>query len=270
MKILRKIGAHVKALDDAGKGVAIIATLNVVDHDGDVSLPGSFGEQHAKMLPAHDWSHIPLGKAKIREEGEIVFADFQINMKLESGREWQKALKFDLENGPPLQEWSFGFTIKKQSFGEFGGKEVRFLEGVDVSEISPVVLGAGIGTQTIAIKSWNGPDDLAKIKTDQIEGRSIKLVDQLRLALFDVKAVVKRCDDVRAIRKENGQELSADRLADLEAIKDSMADYTEVAKGIGEDVKNDSDREKDSKEANEALASEFARVEFEKSDNLQK
>jgi hypothetical protein len=52
-----------------------------------------------------------------------------------------------------LQEWSYSFDILDASFGEFEGKQVRFLRKLKVHEVSPVMLGAGIGTHTRAIKS---------------------------------------------------------------------------------------------------------------------
>ena len=133
----------IKALDETGTGTALIATLNVEDSDGDVTLPGAFGNQNAKIIPAHDWQHVPLGKAKIREEGNDVLADFKLNLNIEAARDWHEALKHDLANGPPLQEWSYGFGIEEASFGDFEGHEVRFLKKLKVREISPVIVGAG-------------------------------------------------------------------------------------------------------------------------------
>lgn len=66
----------------------------------------------------------------------------------------------DLANPPPLQQWSYGFTLKAGgSFtGRFGGKAVRFLQplpdgspGVAVHEVGPVMLGAGVDTSTVAV-----------------------------------------------------------------------------------------------------------------------
>ena len=136
-------GARIKELHEDGHGLAVIATLGVVDSDGDVTLPGAFGEQSVKMVPAHDWQHVPLGKADIREEGNEVLAAFRLNLEIGSARDWHSALKNDLANGPPLQEWSYGFSIVEASFGEHEGQEVRFLKKLKVHEISPVMLGPG-------------------------------------------------------------------------------------------------------------------------------
>ena len=180
MKVKTFGATRVKAMDDAGKGTAVIATLNVIDKDGDVTMPGAFGDQHAVVVPTHNWNHVPLGKATIREEGNEVLADFQLNLDIQAAREWHSALKFDLANGDALQEWSYGFTIKDSSIGDFDGESVRFLKSVDVHEISPVLLGAGEGTRTLAVKSakaapvheaktsmdvWDGPANERRLPT---------------------------------------------------------------------------------------------------------
>lgn len=154
----KTFGFELKQLSDDGTGTARIATLNVVDKDGDVARPGDFGEQMVAVQPAHNWSHPMLGKAQIHEEGNEVLASFRLNLKSTSGREWYEVLKFDLENGPPIQEWSYGYDAKDFEMGEFEGQRVRFLNkpggsGIKVHEISPVLLGAGENTATLNIKS---------------------------------------------------------------------------------------------------------------------
>ena len=52
-----------------------------------------------------------------------------------------------------LQEWSYGFDIVKAKSGQFEERDVRFLEKLLVHEVSPVLLGAGIGTRTLSAKS---------------------------------------------------------------------------------------------------------------------
>ncbi len=114
--------------DKPGEGSAVIAELNVIDHDGDVTLPGAFGTQHVNMLPAHDRMAPRLGKAILTEADDMAIADFKFNLSNDAvtAREWYASLKFDMENGEPLQEWSYGFEIIESTFGEFQGKEVRF------------------------------------------------------------------------------------------------------------------------------------------------
>lgn len=194
-------GAKLKALDADGKGLAVIATLGVIDKDGDVILAGAFGEQTVKVVPAHDWMHVPLGKAVIRESGNEAVAEFALNLDIQAAKDWHSSLKQDLADPPSIQEWSFGFTVKEQELGQFDGQDVRFLKELDVHEISPVMLGAGINTRTLAIKS---------------EGRaSMKLVEQIAGVLLGVKAVTERCEAIKDVRAKDGRDLSPDRYDDL-------------------------------------------------------
>jgi hypothetical protein len=143
-----------KQLDDKGQGVAVIATLNVIDKDQDVTQPGAFGNgQTVQMVPAHNWQHVPIGKGRIFEEGNEALFAFQLNMKLGHGRAWFEAAKFDLDNPPAKMQWSYGFSLLDSGFGEHEGQQVRFLKSLRVHEVSPVILGAGVNTRTLALKS---------------------------------------------------------------------------------------------------------------------
>ena len=161
IKSFKPTAEFLKAVAAKGEGSAIIATLNVLDKDHDVTFPGAFGEQTVLVLPAHNWSSDkpPLGKAVIREVGDLVFADFKLNMKTQGGKEWAEHLKFDLEHGDPVQEWSYGFRINEAGQGTWpqgdpNGEQARFLKALKVDEVSPVVVGAGEGTGTVSAKSW--------------------------------------------------------------------------------------------------------------------
>ncbi|KKN34828.1 hypothetical protein LCGC14_0789690 [marine sediment metagenome] len=143
---------QIKAIDGAGAGIARIATLNVIDSDGDLTKPGAFGEQTVKVLPTHNWGSIPLGKARVFEKGDEALAEFQLNLDIEPGREWHSALKFDLDNGQPIQKWSYGYDVLKSSEDTIDDQSVRILESLKVHEVSPVVSGAGIDTRTLSIK----------------------------------------------------------------------------------------------------------------------
>lgn len=207
--------AKLKALDDQGAGSAVIATLNVIDKDGDVTLPGAFGTQPAKMVPAHDWMHVPIGKATIREEGNDVVADFQLNLDVAAAREWHEALKFDMAKGPPLQEWSYGFAIEESSDETRDGERVRVLKKLKVHEISPVMVGAGVNTRTLAIK-----------------GQGQRLTDQIADALNSVKAAVERVQEVKRLRAQDGRDLQPERLEEMKALKSAIGKLSSVEKAI--------------------------------------
>ena len=146
-------GEGLKQLDDKGRGVAVIATLNTIDKDMDVTQPGAFGkDQVVPMLPAHNWEHVPIGKGHIFESGDEVLYDFQMNLKIGLAKAWHEALKFDIENPPAKQEWSYGYSVLDSGRGEHEGHRVRFLKLLRVHEASPVIVGAGLNTRTLAMK----------------------------------------------------------------------------------------------------------------------
>ena len=165
-----------------GRGRAVFATLNVIDKDGDVTLPGAFGEQRAKLVGAHQW-HLPnIGVATIREEGDLAIADFEFYLGMESAKEWYEALRRNYENGVP-QEWSYGFDVLEEETGDYQGKRVRYLKRLKVHEVSPVMVGAGEGTMTLAVKdlkravaphstatsdaAWDGPANERRVRSGE-------------------------------------------------------------------------------------------------------
>lgn len=143
---------QIKQVDGEGEVSAVLASLNVKDHDGDVTLPGAFGEQEAPIQPAHDWMNHPLGKATISEKDDEALVQMKFNDTTDA-QDWYKALKFDFENGTPLQQYSYGYDILDSEPGEHEGDEVQLLKSLKVNEVSPVLLGAGINTRTLAVKS---------------------------------------------------------------------------------------------------------------------
>jgi hypothetical protein len=139
-----------------GEFVAKIATLEVIDRDRDVTLPGAFPEGktiHVSSFNHSSWNApLPVGVATIHEEGKSIFASGRFNLATEAGREHHSTLKFAKEHGVST-EWSYGYQPTEFSFGLWENQQVRFLEKVDVFEISPVMKGAGIDTQTLLVKS---------------------------------------------------------------------------------------------------------------------
>lgn len=200
-----KTGVQLKEMDEAGTGVARIATLDVIDHDGDIVVKGAFGEQNVLVLPSHQWGNIPLGRARVFEKGREVLAEFQLNLDTAQGTEWHKALLFDFKRGDPLQQWSYGFIVEKASFREEEGVgRVRILEQIEVHEVSPVVLGAGIGTGTLAVK---GKQTFEK---------------QLDAVMTEIDDIVKRAVSIVKLRADEGRKLSPARLEQIGELKNRL------------------------------------------------
>jgi HK97 family phage prohead protease len=147
----------VTEMGEAGKGLAILARLSEVDHDGDTYAPGAFswkegGEQWCPLIHHHDRYQMPYGKARVYEEGDIAYAELHLNLEAQVGRDWHAALLFDLAKGKPVQEYSYGFDVIDADFQVRGDNRVRILKQLDVHETSTVIRGAGRGTRTLSMK----------------------------------------------------------------------------------------------------------------------
>ncbi len=99
-------------VDDEGHFEAIFSTFNVVDHDGDVTLPGAFDDGAEVIVGAYghnSWSGaLPVGKGVIKQTDKDarILGDFFLNTK--GGKEHYTVAK---ELGVK-QEWSYGYDVK--------------------------------------------------------------------------------------------------------------------------------------------------------------
>ena len=161
---------ELKADGEPGEFRAIFSTFNVVDHDGDVTVPGAFQEGQAVRIAywGHRWQDLPVGRGAIHQDEEKAWVDGRFFLDTIAGKETYQTVK----NLEELQEWSYGFDIEESSMGKFEDQDVQYLRKLTVYEVSPVMLGAGIGTHTETIKGQNagasaalsagstgGPDD---------------------------------------------------------------------------------------------------------------
>lgn len=237
----------VESMDDRGKGLARIATLSTVDHDGDTYAQGAFGTrengQWVPLLPAHMRSAMPFGKALVFEEGDAAFAELHINMETQAGRDWHATLKFDLEKGRSVQEWSFGYEVLDSEERRQAGGSVRVLKRLDVHEVSTVVRGAGEGTRTLHLKNASLKDkrfraltaDLTALADAVVRDSAVigatgfKQLDDIHRALGKVLAKAQ----TRLSRALNARidELAGDDDAARSALIERMADHAGIERG---------------------------------------
>lgn len=138
-----------------GSAQFVIGTTGVIDSDGDVVMAGAIGTQVATVLPAHRWDALPLGKARISEQDDHIFADVQFNPTPDA-QAWYEAIKWDFENPPAVQQYSWGYEPTRSRPGDFNGRKARFLQSLTIYEVSPVVIGASVGTHTAMVKQMAG------------------------------------------------------------------------------------------------------------------
>jgi len=151
--------------EERGEVEAIVATLEVVDRDGDVILPGAIPRGGAKVkLSGYGHDVIlqdapPVGIGTIREEGGKALFDGRFFMSTSRGREAFAVVKELGTDG----EWSFGFpnasvTTSKMTdeWKEKGAR--RLIASMAPVEASPVFRGAGLGTMTMHTKVLKASD----------------------------------------------------------------------------------------------------------------
>jgi len=154
----KTLSVEVKEADE-GIVIAQFATLGVKDLDGDVIATGAFGEQTVKVSAfGHEsWKGaLPVGTGTISEDGDAAIAKLNFFMNTTHGRDHFETVK----GLGDLGEWSFGFDITDRAEPDDEQKEHgvnRILKGLTVHEVSPVFRGAGVGTQTLAVKAEDDP-----------------------------------------------------------------------------------------------------------------
>lgn len=144
---------------ERGEVEAVFATLDVVDHDKDVTLKGAFEDGAPVRISA--WGHgvwpqkgdkLPVGRGQIRELKTEAVLEGRFFMDTVDGHDTFVVVKEMSQLDGPGQEWSYGFDILDAAPGQHAGQKVRFLKKLKVHEVSPVLLGAGIDTRTVAVK----------------------------------------------------------------------------------------------------------------------
>lgn len=154
---------------DGQKGTfeAVFATLNVIDHDQDVTLPGAFGEQRVVIEPwNHNWEAPPVGKGVINERENEAVVDGRFFLTTEAGKEHYEVARELKED----QEFSYTFNIIEAEPGKFEGRDVRFLKKLEVIGVGQVTKGAGIATRLTSLKRRAGQEPAGVQDEDETKG----------------------------------------------------------------------------------------------------
>lgn len=207
-----------------GEISVVFATMGVWDKDGDMAMPGFYGEQDIVMVPCHDWSSVPLGKGRTREDGDRAVADIQLNLELQAAKDWLSAIKFDMKVGKPRMEYSYGFKVLDggAAQGESLGRRGRILQpredgtpGSKIWEVSPVLVGAGERTGTISAKA---------------AGQTF--ADESQALLDSADSLLDRAKALAALRVKDGRELSAPAKERLASLAAAFQEYAETMKSL--------------------------------------
>lgn len=207
----KSIQIELKA-DKPGSFTARIATLNVVDKQGDETLPGAIEEGKEILVSAYmhgSWTggkdSLPIGKAVLRETETEILGDGEFNLKTETGREHYETIKFS----GGLQEWSYGFKVDESTEEQRDGHRVRILEKITIFEMAPVLKGAGTDTGTLSIKN-----------------DKTTYVDEAEMALAAVTDLVTRTKEINELRLKEGRVLSTVNRKRIKTLLESLSEVT--------------------------------------------
>ena len=202
MKTYRKsLPFELKAASTTGEFRAVFATFNVIDHDGDVTVPGAFKDGTEVIIGSfgHKTADLPVGKGVIVANDREASVEGQFFLDTGPGKDTYQTVK----NLGGLGEWSYVFSVLKQSFGEIDGRPVRYLEDMKVFSVDPVLAGAGIDTRTTDIKGLSFLEH-------------VEDVDEA------VREFVSRVKARAAVREKEGRMLSTANVERLKGIAESL------------------------------------------------
>jgi hypothetical protein len=176
---------------------ALFSTLNEIDKDNDVTLPGAFVTGAPVRIAAYGHNstgmspQLPTGRGEIFADDEKAVMRGRFFLETTLGKDTYVTVK---EMGD-LQEWSYEYDILDAEPGTFRGQPVQFLKSLKVHGVTPVYIGAGIGTATLDIKSFTDHgEQLAELISDYVqraknraqfrgkEGRTLSTANRNRLA----------------------------------------------------------------------------------------
>lgn len=207
----KSLSVEFKAADD-GSFRGRLATLNVVDHDGDVTVAGAFPVGKAIVISSYQhgsWmGALPVGKGVIGANDAEAWVDGQFFLDTTGGLDTYRTVKALAASGQG--EWSYGYDVlagstDKADLESFPGAK-QILKSLGVYEASPVLVGAGINTGTEFIKSMTSP-----------------YADHAETVLAAVKGWIDRSRELAALRAKEGRVLSSTNRDRLSALLDAMS-----------------------------------------------
>jgi hypothetical protein len=193
---------------DRGEVAAVFSTLApAIDSDGDVTVREAFDDGADVIVSAYghaSWQGgtgaLPVGKGRIRTSSTEAIVEAQFFLSTTAGRDTFEVVK---QLGA-RQQWSFGFDVLDSDEGVYGGRKVRVLKRLAVHEVSPVLIGAGVNTRTLATKAATGmsPEDV--LTREYLRFVKAQLDEAVRDELADIRDRLELQDEMRRIAQNYG------------------------------------------------------------------
>ena len=156
---LKRKNLEVSFKEDGPEGsiTATFATLNVVDHDGDIIRKGAGDKKQVNLgLYNHVFaSPTPAGVGDTYEKGNKLKMDGEYFLDLWAGEQTFRYLKHMKDRKRPV-EWSFAYHVTEGGWIKRDGKKIYEIKAMDIISVDPVGRGAGINIQTDSVKDCDG------------------------------------------------------------------------------------------------------------------
>jgi hypothetical protein len=244
----KSIPASRVTIKNADEGVveAVFATLGVIDSDGDVITKGAIPHGDKVTISAYghkSWDgELPVGTGIISEVGDEAIVSAKFFLDTEAGRDTFTTVKNLAAEG--LGQWSFSLTDVVAERGVVDGVKANIIKAVKVYEVSPVLVGAGVNTRTLATKG-------------------AKFSEHADAVLTDVDELITRAEEVVTLRAAQGKKIGDESAALLTKVSEglerlkTLLDEPPTDESI--DDAGDSPPSDDDTAAIEAFANEAAR-----------
>lgn len=253
MKLHRQASLAWKAIPDnqpEGTFEAIVSVFGNKDSMNEVVMPGAFTNSLStrgmpKVCWGHDWLEIigsvtearelspgdPLLPPSISTNGGL-WVRSRLELETQKGKEAYILLK----NGH-VDEFSIGYRVIRAhrvteegdsvddtyGYGYYGNpKSIRYLDELELYEISPVLAGANDRTALIGVKD------------------GMPLADKLDIALEAFKSIYAEAQGILERRQKEGRTFSAANMSKLEGFATSLEDISTGLRSLLDTAKGES------------------------------
>jgi len=220
---MHKTISGVTVKDEAkGQVSAVFSTFNVIDKDGDLTLPGAIKDGTPVVISSYGhqshYGALPVGKGVIRTTDTEAILDGEFFMDTAHGADAFKVVKSLSDDG--LQEWSYSLhNVTRKSVETDAGRHWVIEDIGTIKEVSPVLIGAGVNTRTLSAK-----------------GLGLKFSEEGDAVLAAVSDYLGRAEEVMVLRSQKGRGLSDDTAELLKQIDESLLKLRGLLDSPTEDV----------------------------------
>lgn len=205
-------GLDVKAAGDAWTVEGYASTYGNIDHGGDAVMRGAFDETIAdrkiRFLLGHDQTKILGTPIDLRSDDKGLWGKFRIS-KTALGQDVHTLLK-----DGALDSFSIGYMPVDFEYDDQG---VRLLKEIELMEVSLVAVPMNDMALVTGVKQKDPP------KADDQEPQ-LKFAEHLDLVMGEIDGLLKRTEEIAALRAGDGKRLSGAKFEQLKTLRAGVDD----------------------------------------------